>query len=284
MKKLNLDVIRLDGETQPREKLNDERVDLYAENMKDGDKFPPITVHHDGSNYWLSSGFHRYFAAKKVGYASFECEIILGTLEDAKIYACGANAKSSLTPTDADNRRSVITLLTLETSKYWTLREIASHVGVSHMTVSRVKASLQPQEEAKKKTPERKDAKPVDAAKDTNQTKDKPKQEEPPVQPAAEPEGDERDHRIAELMDTVTELNAENQRLKDVIATAQWDASDIEKIDVQDTLNDLREQIRVMEIDNAALRDSRDMFQTRNAELMKSVKSLQSKLKKLEAA
>ena len=37
MKKLNLDVIRLDGDTQPREKLDDERVDLYAENMKDGD-------------------------------------------------------------------------------------------------------------------------------------------------------------------------------------------------------------------------------------------------------
>ncbi len=63
----------------------------------------------------------------------------------------------------------------------------------------------------------------------------------------------------------------------------QWDASEIEKIDVQDTLAELREQIRVLEIDNHALRDSRDMFQNRNADLMKTVKALQSKLKKLEA-
>jgi hypothetical protein len=77
-------------------------------------------------------------------------------------------------------------------------------------------------------------------------------------------------------------LSAENQRLKDAIAVGQWDATDIEKIDAQETINELREQIRLLEIDNRALRDSRDMFQNRNAELMQLVKSLQSKLKKLD--
>ena len=68
-----------------------------------------------------------------------------------------------------------------------------------------------------------------------------------------------------------------------MIAVGQWDASDIEKIDAQQVIDELREQVRILEIDNKALRDSRDMFQTRNAELMKTVKSLQNKLKKLEA-
>jgi septal ring factor EnvC (AmiA/AmiB activator) len=44
---------------------------------------------------------------------------------------------------------------------------------------------------------------------------------------------------------------------------------------------DLREQIRVLEADNKAIRQSRDMFQNRNSELMKTVKALQAKLKKL---
>jgi len=39
----------------------------------------------------------------------------------------------------------------------------------------------------------------------------------------------------------------------------------------------LREQIRVLEIDNKALRDSRDMYQQRNAELIRQVKSLSKK-------
>lgn len=276
MKKLNLDAIRLDGDTQPRESLDEDRVDLYAENMKDGDKFPPITVHHDGSNYWLSSGFHRYFATKKIGHVSIECEVITGTLEDAQIYACGANAKSVLMPTAADNRRSVIRLLGLETSKNWTNAQIARHVGCSKMTVGRIKASLEPtaQKADSKKTYTRKDGQKVTI--DTDKLKTKKAQPEPPQE-------DERDHKIAELIDTVNELSAENHRLKDAIAVGQWDASEIEKIDVQDTLAELREQIRVLEIDNHALRDSRDMFQNRNAELMKSVKSLQAKLKKLDA-
>ena len=279
MKKLNLDVIRLDGDTQPREKLDDERVDLYAENMKDGDKFPPIIVHHDGSNYWLSSGFHRYFATKKIGYASIECEVITGTLEDAQIYACGANAKSVLMPTAADNKRSVMRLMSLESSKNWTNAQIARHVGCSKMTVGRIKSSLEPKVQKapadSKKTYTRKDGKEVTI--DTSKLSTKKAK---PVEP---PEEDERDHKIAELIDTINELNTENQRLKDAIAVGQWDASEIEKIDVQDTLSELREQIRVLEIDNHALRDSRDMFQNRNAELMKTVKSLQAKLKKLDA-
>lgn len=279
MKKLNLDVIRLDGDTQPREKLDDDRVELYAENMRDGDKFPPITVHHDGSNYWLSSGFHRYFATKKIGHVSIECEVITGTLEEAKIYACGANARSTLMPTAGDNRRSVITLLGLPSCKNWTNGQIARHVGCSKMTVGRIKASLEPTAQKapadSKKTYTRKDGKEVTI--DTSKSATKKSRPEEPQQE------DERDHKIAELIDTVNELSAENQKLKDIIAVGQWDASEIEKIDVQDTINEMREQIRILEIDNHALRDSRDMFQNRNAELMKSVKSLQAKLKKLDA-
>lgn len=285
MKRLNLGVIRLDGETQARVALDSQQVAEYAEAMRDGDKFPPIVVFNDGSDYWLADGFHRYHATKQLGNASIEAEVKTGTREEAQIYSFGANAKRGLSTNHEDNRNIIARMLEHSISSTWTLGEIARHVGVSSMTVSRVKASLQPKAaEDSKKTYQRKDGKSVtiDTAKTKTKQAEKPRQEEEPA--AQEPEVDERDHRIAELTDTVTELNAENQRLKDVISTAQWDASDIEKIDVQDTLNDLRDQIRVLEIDNAALRDSRDMFQNRNAELMKSVKSLQSKLKKLETA
>jgi hypothetical protein len=284
MKKLNLGVIRLDGETQARVSLDSQLVTQYAEAMGDGDAFPPIVVFHDGSDYWLADGFHRYHATKQQGYASIEAEIKIGTREEAQIYAFGANARRGLSTNPEDIRSIIIRMLKHPISSGWTLGEIARHVGVSKMTVSRVKSNLQPKkEESTKKTYQRKDGKEVtiDTAKNKTKKTAAPKEEEPAPQPE-QPQDERTTSAIAELMDTITELHAENQRLKDVIATAQWDASDIEKIDVQDTLADLREQIRVMEIDNAALRDSRDMFQTRNAELMKTVKSLQAKLKKLD--
>lgn len=279
MKKLNLDAIRLDGETQARIALDSTQVSEYAEAMRDGDKFPPIVVFHDGSDYWLADGFHRYHATKQIGHASIEAEVKVGTVEEAQIYAFGANAKRGLSTNQEDNRSIIIRMLNHPISKGWTNAEIARHVGVSKMTVGRVKASLESKVTKApgdtKKTYQRKDGQKVTI--DTAKLSTKKAAEDKP------PEEDERDHRIAELIDTINELNAENQRLKDAIAVGQWDASEIEKIDVQDTLSELREQIRVLEIDNHALRDSRDMFQNRNAELMRIVKNLQAKLKKLEA-
>lgn len=283
MKKLNLEAIRLDGETQARVALDSDQVAEYAEAMRDGDKFPPVVVFHDGSDYWLADGFHRYHATKQLGHASIEAEVKTGTKEEAQIYSFGANARRGLSTNQEDNRSIITRMLNHPISSTWTLGEVARHVGVSKMTVSRVKASLQPKaqkaQEDTKKTYQRKDGKEVTI--DTAKSKTK-KADPKPELPDEEPEQDERDQRIAELMDTVSELNAENQKLRDMIAVGSWDASEIEKIDAQDTINDLREQLRVLEIDNAALRDSRDMFQNRNAELMKSVKVLQSKLKKLD--
>jgi hypothetical protein len=44
----------------------------------------------------------------------------------------------------------------------------------------------------------------------------------------------------------------------------------------------LREQLRVKDVEILALKESRDMYQNENAELKRTVKSLQAKLKKVE--
>jgi hypothetical protein len=93
---------------------------------------------------------------------------------------------------------------------------------------------------------------------------------------------DPKEDLLKELSDTIQALDTENTLLKDKIAIGQWDASDIEKIDAEETIAALREQIRVLDIENKSMREGRDMYQNRNAELMKTVKSLQIKLRKLE--
>jgi predicted RNase H-like nuclease (RuvC/YqgF family) len=88
--------------------------------------------------------------------------------------------------------------------------------------------------------------------------------------------------RISELSDVINDLSSENDNLKDKVAIGQWDASEFEKVDIEETVATLRETIRVLEIENKSLREGRDMYQNRNAELMSMVKSLQNKIKKLE--
>jgi ParB-like chromosome segregation protein Spo0J len=66
-KDLDLDLIIRDPEIQPRERLNEDAVAQYAEDMLAGIEFPPVVVYFDGIEYWLSQGFHRTRAAIDAG-------------------------------------------------------------------------------------------------------------------------------------------------------------------------------------------------------------------------
>jgi hypothetical protein len=284
VKKLKLSEIRIDGGTQARVSLNQDVVKEYAEHMRDGEKFPPITVFHDGSAYWLADGFHRYFATKSNGHLEIDADVKTGTLDDATLYAFGANGKRGLSQNPEDYRKIIYAMLRHPVWSKWSNAEIARHVGVSKMTVGRVKATMDLPEETKKKY---KDKDGIEREMDTKNLGKKaaPKTTSPDASSAefvAQDVVSNLNEKIDELSDTINVLADENTLLRDKIAIGQWDASEIEKIDAEEVIANLREQLRVLEIDNKALRDSRDMFQSRNAELMKTVKSLQNKLKKVE--
>ena len=278
MKELKVSDIRIDGSTQIRKELNQDKVNEYAEQMEDGVVFPPITVFYDGSSYWLASGYHRLFAEKQRGTETLKVTLINGTVDEATWFALGDN-KHGLNMTAEDYRRSVN--ITLDHPKWSTYSnaQIAAHVGVSATTVARIKKerNIQP---ATKVTYTDKHGN--EATMDTSKIgKKKPPKAEPKAEPEEEQdEYDPAEEKMRELMDTITHLSDENTVLRDKIAIGQWDASEIEKIDAQETIENLREQIRILEIDNQALRESRDMFQNRNAELIKSVNSLKKKLQK----
>jgi len=93
-------------------------------------------------------------------------------------------------------------------------------------------------------------------------------------------EEDESVQTISELTNKNNLLAEEIAILRDQIAVGQWDASEIEKIDIEETVAHLRERIRILEINNKALRESRDMFQNRNAELIKSNNAMKRRDKK----
>ncbi len=280
MKELKVSDIRIDGGTQIRKQLNQDKVNEYAEQMEEGVVFPPITVFYDGSSYWLASGFHRLFAEKQRGTETIKVILINGTVDEATWFALGDN-KHGLNMNAEDYRRSIEIALNHPKWSTYSNTQIAAHVGVSATTVARIKKerNIKP---ATKVTYTDKHGN--EATMDTSKIgKKKPPKAEPKAEPEEEQdEYDPAEEKMRELMDTITHLSDENTVLRDKIAIGQWDASEIEKIDAQETIENLREQIRILEIDNQALRESRDMFQNRNAELIKSVNSLKKKLQKGE--
>ncbi len=283
MKKLNLLNIRTDGGTQPRLELDQNLVKEYAEVMREGVVFPPVEVFHDGSVYWLVDGFHRYFGYKTNGLTSIEAIIHTGTLREAQFYAWKANNKHGNRLKAEDIRAILRIMLTDEEYSKWSNNHIAKELDISSMTVGRVRVAMQ--EEAK--TPAQTTVTYVDRHGNTTtmKTDKKKKATTPTTKPdvtTANPEVKELEQKVKELATTVNTLAEENTVMRDKIAVGQWDASEIEKIDVEETIKNLREQIRVLEIDNKSMRESRDIYQNENAEMMRTIKSLKAKLKKYE--
>jgi len=283
--KIDIKAIRTDGGTQVRSSLIQTQVDEYASQMREGDEFPIIDVFHDGSDYWLADGFHRYFAQKANGALEVECNVHQGTVRDAIWFAIAANKNRGIDLTLQEKKANAEKLLRDEIWGKLSYSEIGKHVGLSKMTISRIaRALFGDQEQDGVKTVKRKDG--TEYQLDTSKTKGKkPRTTQPKVeesQPEETPEVPEltEDDTLKEAQHQILELEDEVNKLRDIVAVGQWDASEIEKIDIQETIEELRKQNKLLEIDNAALRDSRDMYQNRCSELLRQVKALQAKLKK----
>lgn len=284
--KIKLVEIRIDGGTQARVKMDRKHIEHLADLMQESVDVGPLCVFFDKKEYWLADGFHRYFAAKRNGTLEVECEVHEGSVEDAILHSFTVNGGRGLPMTKDDILSIVKRMLAHPKWKAWTDTQIAKHIGVSNSTVGRIRRKLEEEGEVDKNTEKKyidkhgKESKmKVDKI---GKKKEKPVEEKdlpkaPDPQPV-DPSGD----LVKELTDTIASLSEENTLLKDKIAIEQWDASEIEKMDAQETIKELREQVKQLEIENRSLIESRDTYMNRAAELTRTVKSLQAKLKKLE--
>lgn len=134
--------IKADPDCQPRIAIDSRIVDDYADDMTEGAGFPPLTVYHDGSTYWLADGFHRLAAAMRLGLAEIACDVRQGDKRAAILHSCSANATHGMRRTNADKRRAIESLLNDAEWATWSDREIARKCGVSHDFVSRTRTSL----------------------------------------------------------------------------------------------------------------------------------------------
>ena len=89
---------------QIRVAMDKKTVAEYKELMKDGTKFPPITIYDVGGTLMLVDGFHRLAAAKAAKLKEVEVEIQVGTRGEALKAALSANQSHGLRRTNADKR------------------------------------------------------------------------------------------------------------------------------------------------------------------------------------
>lgn len=253
--------IKLDTELQSRVTISDEAVNDYSEALREGAKFPAVTVFHDGSSYFLADGWHRYYAHKKAGLAIIEANVIEGTFRDAKRFSLGANDTNGIRKTNADKRKAVMSMLDDMEWAEWSDTAIAKECKVSSMTVGRIRKELGISPEEVKFV--RNDKEQV-MRKPDNQVKTK-------VDTKLEYEFDEKEEKIHEMATEIQSIAEENEVLKARVAVAAMDATDDEKQAAQTLIADLQATVKAQDAEIRALKSSRDSYQNKCAEMMKQL-------------
>jgi chromosome segregation ATPase len=78
------------------------------------------------------------------------------------------------------------------------------------------------------------------------------------------------------------DLEEENAKLQDRLAVGVMEGTEEEKAKASDTIAELREQVRQLEVENMTLKTSRDQYMRENAEMKKQLVYFKRKIQKYE--
>lgn len=297
-KKINIEAIRIDGGTQSRVEISNEAVADYAEAVRSGAEFPPVVVFHDGADYWLADGFHRFHAHKHAEKASIAADVRAGTQRDAVLFSLGANGTHGLRRTNADKRKAVQTVLADAEWAQWSDRKVAEVCGVTHPFVASLRRPPEVVTITTPRTAQGDNGYHPDPAKKAGAVESDSMAPAPAAAPApaekpakrtlnnVPPEvGELTDaDELAEARDTILQLAEENDLLRDKLAVENMDASETAKTEAADTIRDLRAQVKTLEAELEAVKGSRDTYMREATEAKKQAIYWRKKAEKAGAA
>jgi uncharacterized ParB-like nuclease family protein len=272
-KVMNIGALVMDERLQSRTEINEGTVSEYAEAILDGADFPPVLVYFDGISYYLTDGYHRLFAHKRAEKVSILCNVVQGTLRDAVFHSTGVNTDHGMRRTYADKRKAVMTLLDDFEWEGMSNSQIAKHCRVSPTFVSDLRKGVGKDtgDTVKYTSPS---GKVMEKKKAPGRAPKEPELKGPEVAPPVQ------DDQNQEAIDM---LLAENEELKARVAVAAMEGTPEEKQAATDLINELREELRITKIELAAVKQSRDQYQSENSQLKKQVLSMQRQQKKEQA-
>ena len=143
IQELRIDEIKTDFETYAyRDELNDEAVRQYQQDIDD---LPPVDVFNTEEGLILAGGYHRLEAHRQEERETIIAVIHQGTVIEAKIFACKANAQHGLNMTRSERQRSRRDFIkfNLERDPLMSNVEIATaYGGCSEATIRRDRKQL----------------------------------------------------------------------------------------------------------------------------------------------
>lgn len=135
-----------DPRLQMRVSISADTVETYAELYQSSPvAMPPVDVVVYNGQRLLVDGWHRLEAFLRAHpEGSIQANELSGSFDDAVILAAGANSRHGLQRSNADKRRAVEAVLSLESWRDKSTAEIAKVAGVSERTVKHYRSLMSP--------------------------------------------------------------------------------------------------------------------------------------------
>ena len=286
LKTLNIKIIRIDGGTQSRVEIDSAIVAEYADAIRANAVFPPMVVFHDGADYWLADGFHRWHAYNAAGKVSAEVDVRTGTVRMAILFSLGANGSHGLRRTNADKRKVVESTLYDPEWSAWSDRKIADVCDVSAPFVGDMRRSIC------NPITDRPTVRTVERAGKTYQQdtknvgKTKPPQDKPADQKPASTVVAER--TTVDPEDEYTELDAAHDQIEELQAmlavASMGNAPEEDKTQATELICELRAEIKTLRATLKAITQSRDALMNELSQVKRQCMAQQRELKSLKAA
>lgn len=148
-KDLAIKNITTNGGTQQRP-VDDAVVKRYMGLIKDGVKFPPIDIIHDGKDNWLWNGFHRYHAYRKLNKKYIPALVEDGTKRDAVFFSFTANKEHGLPRQPGTAKRMLLEKIFPD--KEWSANPdefLAEWVGCTKQHISKTRIEYEKSKKSK---------------------------------------------------------------------------------------------------------------------------------------
>ena len=80
--------IEVDTSLQARVRMSEPVLQEYSALLMEGVSFPPVVLFDDGDKKYLVDGFHRVYAAKRVGRDHIQAELHRGSKHEGFCFHC----------------------------------------------------------------------------------------------------------------------------------------------------------------------------------------------------
>ena len=144
IRSLGIDEIKADFEVYAyRDDLDGETVKRYQQIIDD---LPPVDVFNTEEGLILAGGYHRLEAHRQEGRETITATIHQGTVVEAKMFACKANAQHGLNMTTSERKRALMDFIRFSLAEDPYLSNVAiaqAYGGTSEASVRRYRKSLE---------------------------------------------------------------------------------------------------------------------------------------------